>query len=69
MKPTEAVFPRVEQPDSDVVKTGIDLRTYLAAMAMQGHIAAGHITTPDVTAAYAVGDADALIAELNKPRK
>jgi hypothetical protein len=46
--------------------TGMSLRTYLAAMAMQGMLASD---TLEGIAKYAVQHADALIAELNKQPK
>lgn len=50
---------------------GIDLRTWMATMAMQG-IMGGHdlgVThVPNLVAEWAVSIADALIEELNKPQ-
>ena len=50
--------------------TGMDLRTYIATAALQGIIVAPGMTgtSPEERAEYALLHADALIAELNKPK-
>ena len=86
MKPNDPVSPCILDGNDaayPIQWSGIDLRTYLAAMAMQGLLAQHQsvecesgardldprYSNPIFAARDAVRQADALIAELNKPAK
>lgn len=70
----QAAFPfqYTDKSGTTHVYTGLNVREYYAAMAMQGICGdgiAGHHHIPENTARDAVAHADALIAELAKPVK
>lgn len=54
-------------PDNwDATRPGLTKREYFAAMAMQGLLSKDRLPTYDEVANYALAQADALLAELDK---
>ena len=70
-KANESAFPCPMGGDWPEWERGITTRELFAAMAMQGFCANPTMTgnTPGEMARYSTGQADALIAELNKPKE
>jgi hypothetical protein len=62
--PNDRVYP---VPESDTHKMSLTKREYFAAMAMQGYCEFQN-ASEEVIAGWSVRMADALIAELNKPK-
>lgn len=67
INPKAPAYPRI---DTTINEPGMDIRTKIAAMAMQGLLSRAQISTVifnhEETANLAVKHADALIKELNK---
>lgn len=73
MNPKAPAFPVAVEDPADV-EYGMNLRTYIATACLQGMLSRsfggeGNEPPDDVLATWAVGQADALIAELNKEAK
>lgn len=68
LSPDQSVFPMVV-PEGDYQQPGISLRTWMATQIMAAGSCDTRVhDTPEVRAKDAIDWADALIAELNKPK-
>jgi len=58
-----------DYPETFQAYSGLTIREYFAAMAMQGILAGSTVSLPDEVAECAINNADALIRKLNSPDK